>query len=111
MPPPQCGVIKPRPVIIPIQCIARQLVVLKFFAVVEVLVFGSVLAVEVLLLHGHTKGVVAGLLQQLGLAVAVGGKDYTNVSQMVFHAIFIFPICTVANIYGHYPHIAGKDSD
>jgi hypothetical protein len=70
---------------------------------------------------------ISGLLQQLGLAVAVGGKDYACISQtrterlalsfvevsrsMVFHAVFIFPISTVANIYGRYPHIAGKDSD
>jgi len=70
-----------------------------------------------LLLHGHPKRVVARLLQQLGLAVAVGGKDYTCISQarterlalseaevsrsVILHAVFIFPVSTVANIYGH----------
>jgi hypothetical protein len=41
-----------------------------------------------LLLHGHPPEllgtgarIIAGLLEQLGLAVAVGGKDYANVSQ------------------------------
>ncbi len=134
MPPPQRGIIKPRSVIVLIQCIARQLVVLQLLRVVKVLVFGGVLAVEVLLLHGHPPEllgtgarIIARLLQQLGLAVAVGGKNYANVSQtrterlvlsvvevsrsVILHAVFIFPVSTVANIYGRYPHIAGKDSD
>jgi hypothetical protein len=76
------------------------------------------LAVEVLLLQGHTPellgtgaGIVARLLQQLGLAVAVGGKDYARVNEVILHTVFIFPVSTVANIYGGYPNIAGKDSD
>jgi hypothetical protein len=41
----------------------------------------------------------------------VGGKDYACISKVILHAVFIFPVSTIANIYGGYPHIAGKDSD
>jgi hypothetical protein len=29
---------------------------------------------------------------------------------VILHAVFIFPISTIANIYRGYPHITGKDS-
>jgi hypothetical protein len=42
-----------------------------------------------LLLNGHPEWVIARLLQQLGLAVAVGGKDYACITIVLFFSLIV----------------------
>ena len=72
-----------------------------------------------MLLFGHAEGVVAGLLHQLGLAMAVGGKYCAYIAQtcaehrrsMVRYIVFKLPMNVIADLDGNNPGGGGKDSD
>lgn len=92
MPPPHHRIIKPRPIVGPIQPATGQNIILKFLPIVEVLVFRGDTCGKVVLLKGVAKGVVAGLLHHLGLAVGVGGKNHPYITQVVGEVVLSFPV-------------------
>ena len=86
MPPPNLRIIKPRPVIIPVQPMPADCVSLQLLAVVKVFVAaGSVLVVGGM---AHAKGVVVGVLGN-----PLGGEHHPGIAQMIAKVVMVAVIC------------------